>query len=244
MRKMSVWLTCWVVLGGISSAAADEATDKVLDRAMRAHGGADKLARARRMQRSASGTLAVGGGNAEFSEELLVDLPDRSRHRITLKAKGTAFLAIVNGERGWQVAGGATQDLGKDRLREIRDDLYLLYLTTLTPLRKEKRFTLKAVPDVDVQGRKAAGVQVSCQGHGDVRLYFDKGTGLLVKAVRQTLVAGLPVDKETAYSDHKEFGGVRLPTSILETVNGNKYLELRSARYTFPKVDDRSFAKP
>lgn len=244
MKTLSLWLSCGVLLGAAGAVTADEAADRLLDRAIRAHGGADNLARARRMLRTDSGTIAVGGGNAEFTEELLVELPERSRHQVTLKGRGARFLAVVNGDRGWQVVGGATQELGKDRLREIRDDLYLLYLTTLTPLRKERRFTVKAVADADVQGKKAAGVRVSCTGHGDVRLYFDRGTGLLVKAVRQTLQAGLPVDKETVYGDHKEFGGVRLPTSIVETVNRNKYLQIHSAKYTFPRVDDRSFAKP
>jgi hypothetical protein len=242
-KNLGVCLTCWVLLGGTSQAADDMAA-KVVNEAIRAHGGPENLGRARRMLRTAEGALSLGGGASQFSEELLVDLPNRSRHQLMLRPQGARFLTVVNGERGWQVAGGATQDLGKDRLREVHDDLYLLYLTTLMPLRLEKRFTLKTVADADVQGKKAAGVQVSCKGHEDIRLYFDKGTHLLVKTARQTQVAGLPVNKEVIYADWKEFGGVKLPSTLIETHNGNKYLEIRSARYTFPKPEDRSFAKP
>lgn len=241
-KNLGVVLGCAVLLRLAGPVSADDPA-KVLDDAIRAHGGADKLTRARQMLRTARGTLAVVGMEQKFSEELLVALPDRYRRTITLES-GPRFLTVVNGERGWQVAGGATRDLGKHRLREVRTDAYLLLLATLVPQRTEKRFTRKAIPDVQVQGKKAVGVRVSCKGHDDVSLYFDRDSKLLVLASSKTSVAERAVDKNTSYSAFKDFDGVRLPTKIEETVNGSNYLRLHSVSYKFPKVEDKSFAKP
>ena len=87
---------------------------------------------------------------------------------------------VVNGDKGWQSAGGPAMALGAERLREIRNEMYVLWLTTLTPLKKDD-VQLSPLPDIKVHGEAAAGIKATSKGHPDVKLYFDKKTHLLVK---------------------------------------------------------------
>ena len=239
--KFGLLLACCLVLGG--RAAAGEAED-VVDKAIRAHGGADKLARVKQMQRSDTGTLSLGGGAAPFKDELIVDLPQRYRLDLVFGPQKTNITVVVNPAGGWQVTGGGAAELGKERLHEQREEMYVLYVQTLVPLRKERGFTLTSLPDAKVQGRKAAGVKVVSKGHIDVRLYFDKDSGKLVKVSRTLPVAGLSLEKDTLLSDYKRFGGVELPTRIVEYDNGSKTAEIKSATYSFPRITEKMFARP
>ena len=78
-----------------------------------------------------------------------------------------------------------------------------------------------------------------------MKLYFDKGTHLLVKVERVSEEAGVKLDKEYLLSDPKEFDGVKLPTRLVETLGGKKASESTFTSYKFPsKPDDAAFAKP
>src|SRR6202011_4293737 len=101
------------------------------------------------------------------------------------------------------------------------------------------------LPEAKVNGQPAAGVKVASKGHADAKLYFDAATHLLVKIERTTREAGLSLDKEYLFGDHKDFDGVKLPTRLTETLEGKKASELTSASYKFPsKPDDAAFSKP
>jgi hypothetical protein len=181
----------------------------------------------------------------KFTDELTMDLPGRYRHELKLGPQKTPVLAVVNGDRGWQVAGGEAEEMPKARLRELRDEMHVLYLATLAPLRGDERLELELVKGDPVKDRKTAGVKVSCKGRDDVTLHFDAETGMLLKATRPAEVAGVKGVKEYQYGNYKEFGGARLPTHIAEQTDGRKSLEVRSADYQFPRrLDDKSFDKP
>ena len=86
---------------------------------------------------------------------------------------------------------------------------------------------------------------MASKGHVEVRLYFDKASGLLVKIERLSKEAGVSLNKEYIYSAHKDFDGVKLPTKEVDLINGRKFSELTSMTYKLQtKIDDATFAKP
>ena len=83
------------------------------------------------------------------------------------------------------------------------------------------------------------------RGRGDIKMYFDKGTNLLVKLERRARDQGVYATKEYLYSEHKFTDGVKWPTKIVETINGNKSVEISAATYrVLRSVEDATFAKP
>jgi len=219
----------------------------VIDRAVQAHGGESALTKAQLMTRSATGEMTLFDKAVPFKDEMAAQLPDRLRSFVDVGEgeQKVLVLLVINGDKGWQSAGGAVMELTKERLGELREEAYIMWLSTLAPLKKDTSFNLMSAPDVKINGQPAAGVKVSQKGHTDATLYFDKETGLLVKIARRAQEAGLMVDKEYLFSGHKEFEGAKLPTKQVEMINGKKFTEVTSFTYKIlRRVDESMFTKP
>lgn len=234
-----------LVLGGVTPLFAQdrEAALAVIERAIKAQGGAEALGKAARAVRTGAGTMTFFGKEMTFTDEVLMDLPDRLRVAVVIDKKNRVTL-VVNGTKGWQSQGGATADLPSDRVSEVREEAYVLWLATLVPLRRET-FTLTALPDAVLHGKKVAAVKVASKGHLDAVLFFDKESNLLVRILRKAREAGLEVEKDYEFADHKETDGGKLPTRIIESIGGKKFSELTGAKYQFLRTSDETlFGKP
>jgi hypothetical protein len=235
-------LTGWLAAPFSLTAGEREDALALIDKAIKAHGGEEALTKAQHAVRKGSGTLVVAGQELPFTDVVHMSLPGKVRLNVELEKRGNV-ITVINGDQGWQRAGGAVNELGKDIREEMREEAYIWWLTTLVPLKKAG-FTLAPVAEVMVDGKPAAGIKVSSRGYRQVRLYFDKATGLLVKVSGAARFAGLVVEKEYFYSGHKEFGGARLYTKYTEMINGKKNSELKSATYELGKPEDRLFTRP
>jgi hypothetical protein len=232
-----------------ASARADDrdAALAVVSDAIKAHGGEDALAKLQTYVRKSAGRMTVAGKEVPFAEEQTAQLPSRWRRETEMRAamQKLRVLMVVNGDKGWQSAGGAVLDVGTERLRELREEGYAQWLTTLLPLKKDPALQLAPLPEVKVNGEPARGVKVSSKGRPEVKLYFDKKSHLLVRTERQAAEAGETVAREETYSGYKEFDGVKLPTKIALVVGGKKFSDTTEAAYRFPeKLPEGTFAKP
>lgn len=219
---------------------------EVVSEAIRAHGGTAALEKAARAVRTASGITSSFARDVPFTDELVTSLPDRMR--LTVVSGGTQktrIVQVVNGDKGWVFAGGMASAMGKDRHGEMREEMYLLWLTTLAPLKHDAELTLAPLPEEKVNGRPAVGVKVTAKGHTDVRLYFDRETSLLVRATRRMSEAGVKFEQEYLFGEHKEFDGVRLPTKVTELRDGRRSTELGGIAYKFPRtIEAATFDRP
>src|SRR5262249_19531577 len=145
-----------------------------------------------------------------MKDEHVMQLPDRYRMEWELEAMNqkVLLLMVINGDKGWRLAGGAVQEIGKEEMTDAREELYVIWLSTLLPV-KDKEFDLAPLPAIKVNGQDAVGVKVAKKGHPDVKLYFDKSTNLLVKVERRAREAGFVVNKEDVFSEHKSFDGIK-----------------------------------
>ncbi len=227
-----------------SVAASDrESALALVNQAIKAHGGEDALKKAQVAVRSGKGVMSPAGNDLPFTDELVVHLPERMRLSVEIGPQKTKLLFVVNGDRGWQTTGGAVAEMSKERLQELREEAHVLWAATLVPLKKD--FDLAPLPDAEVSGRPAAGVKAARKGFTELKLYFDKKSNLLVKIERRAIQAGLSVDKEYFFSDHKATDGVLMPTKQIETLNRQKFAETSSVTYKFlSKPDDSAFARP
>ena len=240
---LTIMLTAAAVAAPGSARAADrdKAAVAVIEQAVKAHGGAEALNKARKRTRSGQGVVVRNKDEVPFKTEETVSFPDRCR--MTLDFDRGKLVVVLKGEKGW-IQLGATQSMDKETYTEWRDELYVWWLMTLTPLLKED-IELKPLADAKVNGQDAAVVKVSRKDYPVVRLYFDKKSGLLVKISRRAMEAGIPVTKEYFYSDHKEFDGVKWPAKELTTRNGTKSSEAKFTNYkSLDRVEDKTFEKP
>jgi hypothetical protein len=242
-RRLILAVALGVVGGAAQPARADDRARAlaVVERAIKAHGGADALSRAQVASRGGKGVFAFGR-EVPFQTEVTLNLPHQTR--LSIEANGQQLLFVLNGDKGWHTAGGLTVELTKQRVAELQEEAYVWWLETLVPLRGDG-FDLAPLPDVKVNDRPAAALKVSSKGHADVTLFFDKESGLLVKAYHRALDAGAPVDKEYLLSDPKDVGGAKLASKEAMYIKGVKMTEVTYTSYKFlPKPDEAAFARP
>jgi hypothetical protein len=98
-----------------------------------------------------------------------------------------AFAMVLNGDKGWIEGGGETRAMTPEELKNAQEDNYAGWVAALTPLVKDKTFTLATIGETNVDNRPAVGVRVSADKHRDVNLYFDKETNLLAKIQHRTI---------------------------------------------------------
>jgi outer membrane lipoprotein-sorting protein len=232
-----------VVLPALASAAEPKA---VVELAIKAHGGKDALAKAVIGSQKMSGTMTQLNTEVEFAGEVQYALPDKYKMTLTLTLPGNKLVATqtVNGDKVKTVIDGKAQELTAPQKGELRQTTANQEISLLVALLDEKKYTLKAAPDAKVADTDAAVVVVSGKGITDVTLYFEKKTGQLVRMTREAVGPDdKPVAEETTLSDFKKFGDVLLPTKLVVTRGGKKFMTmtLSDAKW-LDKIDDKTFA--
>jgi predicted outer membrane protein len=203
-----------LVLAATAPARADEAEARaIVEKAVKAHGGQEALAKFPAMTVRFKGTFHGMGAELPMTGEVITQGADQQKINVEVEAGGMKFrIAIVlNGDKGWtRFADQATQEMTKDEVAESREQGYAAWVVTLAPL-TGKQFTLATIGEVKIDDRPALGVKVSSKGHRDVDLYFDKQTNLLIKT--ETMVKEEGSDREvleeTLLADYKEVQGTK-----------------------------------
>jgi hypothetical protein len=251
MRKNLALAVLCCLCVGVGRAPAAERDDAVaiLDQAIKAQGGADALAKAAQRSQKGGGAVTLSDKDYEFTDELILQLPDRIRHTIVVTTpdkQKARVVQVVNKDRGWYDNGGVVEELSEQRLGELKEEAHVQWLRLLVPLvKKDSAYQLAVLKETKVNDKPAVGVKASLKGHPDIHLYFDKESALLVKIERQAQEQGVEVAKEYFFSDYKEVEGVKLPVRTVEKLNGKKFLDLKVESYKLlNKVEDAQFAKP
>jgi hypothetical protein len=232
------------------SAAADDKARAVVERAIKAHGGEDNLKKLRAARIKVEGTMTIGTGEKAlaFTLEDTWQMPDKYRSSSSFRVmdKDITQTQAFDGESGWAQLNGRTEDMAKEALAEMREQKYAEDLDRLGFL-ADKALELSALDEAKVNGQPAAVVRVKAKGHRDVKLYFDKASGLLVKREHdvQDSASGELVTQEVAFADFRDKGGVQHWSTIAVLRAGKKVIEAKLKDIEFlDKVDPKVFAKP
>src|SRR5262245_33202972 len=117
----------------------------IIDKAIKAHGGADKLSQFKGVSAKWVGKHKVE--NEYYADAVRVvtyEMPDKIRIDFKVenpKGGNFAFSRVVNGKKGWQGAGQRTRDLKDTEVTQIVDEFYAHWLASVVPL-NDKGFEL------------------------------------------------------------------------------------------------------
>jgi hypothetical protein len=244
-------LAAALLLGvGLTSRAEGPAeVGAILDKAIKAVGGEEKLAKAAKAGTwKSKGTFHDPNGPIPYTAEFAAQWPDRVRETVEATNDGTKvkIITVLDKDKGWVQQDNNTDEMSADQLKEQKEELYASWITMLLPL-KDKAFTLTLLPETMVENRPALGIKVVHKDHRDVELFFDKENGLLVKRVNRAKDedSGKELSQESFYSDYKDMDGVKQPAKTKILRDGKVYIE--SEDYEFKaadKLEDKLFAKP
>ena len=225
-------------------AADDKDTKAILDKAIKALGGEEKLAKAKAATWKTKGKISFGENDNAFKGDVTVQGLDHCRQEF--EGDLGKFVMVLAGDKGWMAFGDNTTPLDKDPLDGAKRDIYLQMIpVTLLPL-KDKDFKIEAAGEEKVDGKPAVGLKVTAPDKKDFTIHFDKESGLPVKlAAKITDFGGAEVAQETTYSDCKEFDGIKKATKVVIQRDGKKFLEQQISDFkVLDKVDPKTFAEP
>jgi hypothetical protein len=249
MTSLATVASLSLTLAGASRADDQKEMRLVLDKAIKAAGGEEKLGKLAAQTFKVKGKFYGMGEGIDYTGDFAVQLPDKMRFEIAVEVNGMkfSFAQGIDGDKGWVKMQDKAEDAGKDALAELKEELHASQAESLLPL-KENRFRLEPLGEVKVNGKPAVGVRASHKGRRDINLFFDKETWLLVKSERvvKDLMAGdQEFTHETFYSDYKDVNGTKQPTKLLINRDGKKDLDGEITDVEAKeKLDDATFAKP
>jgi hypothetical protein len=218
----------------------DEARAIVM-RAIKASGGEAALKKHEAATWTEKGTYYGMGDGLPYVGKLAMQLPGQFRMEVV-----GVFTIVVDNDKAWMNAGGETKKLEGEALKRQQHNQKAGLITSLLPL-KDQAFKLAAVDSVEVDKKMAVGVKVTRKDYPEVKLYFDKESGLLVK--NQLKVYSEEEQKEVTQeqylSKYKEIDGAQVPTHIVIKRDGKLFVEtdiveLKAAG----KLDAKIFAMP
>ncbi len=205
MRTLPViCLTVALVPGLAGAAAAQDDPRPIIEKAVKALGGEEVLARrCATHTRVKSSFIGLAGGGAIPGIDLAGEVwsqPGSQRMSlvITLAGQKTAMTRVVHDGKGWQQDDATVKDMPAAELEEAKQSEYIDRVLSMLPLLKEKEFTLKALGKKKVDGAELLGVQVSSAGHADVTVWFDPATGYAKRAEYREKSAALGKEVATA----------------------------------------------
>lgn len=227
------------VLPGTADTSA--AAEKILDKYIQAVGGAQNLAKVTSF--TAKGTY--NGFDTEFQKvasEIYAKAPGMLT--VTNHLSAGAATTTYNGSEAWIASVNEPVPMilltGGD-LDGARLDADLAFPGML----KQNLSKWHAgFPAVTIDNHPVQVVEATAAGGTQVKLFFDKDSGLLLRATRfvDTVVGHIPLHVD--YSDYRAVSGVKMPFHWQETwVDGQSTTELTEIKANAPVAADK-FAKP
>ncbi len=237
-----------VLAVGGSARADDKDAAAVLDKAIKALGGEEKLSKIKAASWKTKGTFTFGDNESAFTGETTVQGIDRQHGRFEGEFGGMKFVGItvLAGDKGWRKFGDMGGELDKDALANAKRMAYLAYVpVTLVDL-KGKGFKIEAATEEKI-GDKAVSVIKAIGPDGkDFTIAFDKESGLPVRQVAKVVgFMGEEFTQETTFGDYKELGGIQKATKIVNKRDGEKFQEVQVTEFkVLDKVDPKLFEEP
>jgi hypothetical protein len=249
MRSSRYAFLALVLVLVAATTRADESTTPraLVEKAIEAQGGRDKLAKFPAMKSRFRGKIHIDGEKSDFTGEMIMQGADQRKLSIEIEAGGAKvrIVQVLNHNKGWEKINDDAEEMGKADLAKAKEEAYGEWIATLVPL-QDKAFELAPLGEIQIDKQPAVGVRVSRKGHADVNLYFDKKTNLLVKIESRIKDENdQEVTEETFSSDYKEVQGTKQAMKFTVRHDGKVYLDGEVTEMKLvEKLEDSVFSKP
>jgi len=216
---------------------ADPAVE-LLDQAIAAHGGAEKLKAVKACTMQIEGESPLGPFTA-------TSVIAHGHHRMDTKlANGNEFTFTRGPEHCWAKKGPVVLEMGAGEKETHQATAALLEAMLLWPL-KENEVTLKT-SKTKIGDRECDQLEISWPSETTGSLVFDPQNHMLVQASVNVPgpVEGRGQEIKIVLSEHKEFCGVKMASRQAYSLNGKPMQLLMVKEASCAPVDDKLFAQP
>jgi hypothetical protein len=251
MWKITEFLAVIGLLSCLIPVRADEDAKlrEVVTRAIKAHGGLDKLTKFKASVSKEKGKYFGMGEGIDFTSENSIQLPDGFRIEVKSKVgdQEFTFIQVIDGKKGWVKFGDRTEEMDKDRLTEAKEEMNVANIANLACL-NDKDFKLSSLGEVKVGDRPAIGIRVEHKGYRDVSLFFDKEKSLLLKTEtrgKDVMRGGEEYTSTTLYEEYKNVEGMMVAHKLTIKHDDKLFVEAEVSEVKISeKLEDNAFEKP
>ena len=229
----------------------DDAADAraIVEKGIKAMGPEDVLAKHKAHAWKARGTITMMGQTLPYTCDYQFQVPGRFRFVMDGEFGGQKMHMVAAAENGkaWEQMNGVVQEMTKDKLKEFNHEVYVFWISMLTPLR-DPAFKLSMIGETrSIKGETHIGIKVSREGQRDVSLFFDKNTGLLMRWLSRVVdeFSNKEVTQETILSDYKSRDGLMQFGKITILRDDKTFIEEELHDYKgLDRLDEALFKKP
>ncbi len=206
--------------------------DQILDKYTAALGGKENLTKV--TSRMIKASRVEPGGKSMEIESIW---QKGSKMRVETNYPNYLVTEGYNGTAAWKTGNGQAIVLRADESEQIKRDAQLFANSDMKAVYSKLDF--RFVDRID--GKEVNLVVATLADNSRERLYFDTATGLLVRRIASSATVLGQFQFQVDYSDYKDFGGVKLPTTIRFAVPNiswtRKIIEVKNNE----KIDDEKF---
>jgi hypothetical protein len=250
MKRLSCLMFTAALLSttALPALADDKDATAVLDKAIAALGGKEKLAKAGTAMWKTKGTITLGDNDNPIKTKTVVQGLDKHRAEFEGEFGGNEVkgVTVLVGDKGWRKFGDDTNDMDADALANEKRRAYLQAVPmTILPL-KEKGFKIGSVTEEKIGDKPAVAVKATGPDGKDFTLSFDKESGLPIRLVATVKgFQGEDYTQETTYSDFKDFDGIKKATKLVAKRDGEKFITSELTDYkVLDAVEPGTFDEP
>ena len=248
-RFMSAILATGLVVGSGRLAQADDQDAKaVIDKAVTALGGAEKLSAAKAVVWKNKGKLHINDNDSDFTTKVTAQGIDHFRREFEAEIDGSPIkgVTVLNGDKAWRKIGDDSNKVEDDALANEKRIVYLEVVPGMPLLLKGEGFKVETAEEEKVGGKPAAVLKVTGPDGKDFQLFFDKVSGLPVKMTATAVdYQGEEYAQESIFSNYKDFDGIKWATKLETKRNGKKFVDAEVTDFrVLDKVDPKTFAEP
>ena len=172
--------------------ADEKDPNAILDKAIKAVGGEEKLKKIDGMTWKTKGAIIFNGDSNAFTSTTTVQGLDHYRSEFDGEFGGNPVkgVAVINGDKGWRMFGDQKMDMDEDAVANEKRQIYLQVIPTKLVLLKDKKYKLEAADEQKVGDKPAVGIKVTGPDGKDFTIYFDKESSLPVRTVAKVIGFG------------------------------------------------------
>jgi outer membrane lipoprotein-sorting protein len=235
------------LLVGVAGALRAQTADELVAKNLAAKGGVAKLKAVQGMRITGRVTLPNAGGGLEIPMTILTKRPNRFRQESTVQ--GQKVIIAYDGKNAWMI----NPIMGADSPRPIQGDQAEILKQQADldgPLAdyKEKGTTIDVMGTETMDGKQVHKLKVTPKTGRVVYLYLDAQTGLEAKTVMDAPAdpnSGAPAaTMEIQFSNYQNVGGLMMPHTIQQKLNGQVAQVNIDKIELSPAVDESLFSMP
>jgi hypothetical protein len=239
----TVFTTAVLFVPFFPARAAEGDAKAILDKAIKAVGGEEKLAKAEALSWKSKGTVNFNGNESESTEEVTARGLDHYHREFGNDQFHVEV--VLAGDKGWRKFGDNSSEIEGDGIANEKRRAYLQIIPITLVGLNGKGFKYEAAGEEKVGNKSAVILKATGPDGKDFTISFDKESGLPLKLVGKVIFRDEESELETTFGDYKDFDGIKKATKIEVKRNGESFQKMEVTEFkVLDKVNPEEFTEP